>query len=178
MQAVLQRRYLDTVGFTATGTVHHTITDRLTNLGAHEGTDLLLHGATEPTNADDVRAELDHAWDAIHTHARPPDHAGSLIVLLAPPDVNPHAAATRAGLENLSRTLSIEWARHRIRAVTVHGNGDDSAAAEVVAYLAGPAGAYFSGCAITLRPPTGPRPSSPSASPAPPRTPPDPPPSG
>jgi hypothetical protein len=176
MQAVLQPRYLDDLGFTTTGTVHHTITDRITELGAEPGTDVLLHGAGTPTTATETRDALDQAWDAIHTHKRPPQTG--LIVLLTPPEANPHAAAARAGLETLSRTLSIEWAQHRIRAVTVHGNGDPHVTAEVVAYLAGPAGAYFSGCAITLRPPTGPRPSSPSASPAPPRTPPDPSPSG
>ena len=43
----------------------------------------------------------------------------ALIVLIAPPPGDPHHAAARAGLENLARTLSIEWARHRIRPVAI-----------------------------------------------------------
>jgi len=160
MPAVLKRQLLRGVGFTATGAVARPIRDRLAELEAHTGTDVLIHGATA----------LDDAWDAIHAHALPP--GPRLIVLLAPPPGDAHAAAARAGLENLSRTLSIEWARHGIRPVTILQNGDADAAAELVAYLAGPAGGYFSGCTFTLRPPTGPRPSPPSGSPAPPRTPP------
>ena len=104
-------------------TVHHTITERLDALGAHEGTDLLLHGADSPDHRDGA-ATPSTTPGTRSTPTRAHRQAGRLIVLLAPPDVNPHAAAARAGLENLSRTLSIEWARHRIRAVTVHGNGD------------------------------------------------------
>ncbi len=76
------------------------------------------------------------------------------IVYLAPsPDAGEHAGAARAGLENLARTLSIEWARHGITTVTI-APGTATAAGEVaalVAYLASPAGAYFSGCLLDLR---------------------------
>ncbi len=79
---------------------------------------------------------------------------GGRIVLVAPaPGAGEHADAARAGLENLARTLSIEWARHRITAVAV-APGDATAAGEVgelAAYLASPAGAYFSGCLLDLR---------------------------
>ncbi len=64
-----------------------------------------------------------------------------------------HAGAARAGLENLARTLSIEWARYSITAVAV-APGAATAADEVgalVAYLASPAGAYFSGCLLDMR---------------------------
>jgi NAD(P)-dependent dehydrogenase (short-subunit alcohol dehydrogenase family) len=66
-----------------------------------------------------------------------------------------HAAAARAGLENLARTLSIEWARHGVTPVAI-APGPDSSAGEVaalVAYLASPAGSYFSGCLLDLRGP-------------------------
>ena len=79
---------------------------------------------------------------------------GGRIVYIAPaPRDGAHAEAARAGLENLSRTLSIEWARHQTTTVTI-APGDDTAAQEVatlVAYLASPAGAYFSGCLLDLR---------------------------
>jgi hypothetical protein len=157
------------VGVTVRGTAPG-VAARLRELGAHAGTDVLVHGAGVPADADGVRAALDEAWDAIRDVRLPP--SPGLIVLLAPPPGDAHRAAARAGLENLARTLSTEWARHAIRAVTVLQGGDPRATAELVAYLASPAGAYYSGCAITLRPPTGPPPSPPSASPEPPRTPP------
>jgi NAD(P)-dependent dehydrogenase (short-subunit alcohol dehydrogenase family) len=78
---------------------------------------------------------------------------GGRIVYLAPP----HGAGERsgpalAGLENLSRTLSIEWARHGVTAVTI-APGAATTPGEVgalAAYLASPAGAYFSGCLLDL----------------------------
>jgi NAD(P)-dependent dehydrogenase (short-subunit alcohol dehydrogenase family) len=82
---------------------------------------------------------------------------GGRIVYLAPrPHAGEYADATRAALENLARTLSIEWARHAITSVAI-APGEDTAADEVaalVAYLASPAGAYFSGCLLDLRGPT------------------------
>ncbi|HXO18740.1 MAG TPA: hypothetical protein VOA87_02320, partial [Thermoanaerobaculia bacterium] len=81
---------------------------------------------------------------------------GGRIVYLAPAaDTGEHAGAARAGLENLARTLSVEWARHAITAVTI-APGSATTAGEVarlVAYLASPAGAYFSGCLLDLRGP-------------------------
>jgi NAD(P)-dependent dehydrogenase (short-subunit alcohol dehydrogenase family) len=80
--------------------------------------------------------------------------AGGRIVLLAPtPDAGEHADAACAGLENLARTLSTEWARYGITTVAI-APGVQAAAEEVaalVAYLAAPAGAYFSGCLLDLR---------------------------
>jgi NAD(P)-dependent dehydrogenase (short-subunit alcohol dehydrogenase family) len=173
---VLRPGILAGAGITLSGAVPAAVGARLRELGAGKGTDALVHAAAPPRDADGVRAALDEAWDAIRASGMPP--GPRLIVLLAPPPGDAHHAAARAGLENLARTLSIEWAQHGIRPVAVLPGGDDEATAELVAYLASPAGAYFSGCAITLRPPTGPRPSPPSASPAPPRTPPAPSPSG
>jgi NAD(P)-dependent dehydrogenase (short-subunit alcohol dehydrogenase family) len=79
---------------------------------------------------------------------------GGRIVYLAPaPGAGAHADAARAGLENLARTLSIEWARSQVTAVAI-APGDATEASEVAAltaYLASPAGAYFSGCLFDLR---------------------------
>ncbi len=93
--------------------------------------------------------------------------AGGRIVYLAPgrgprarggaPNVTDgtYADGVRAGLENLSRTLSIEWARHSITTVTILPACGDPVrggeAAALTAYLASPAGAYFSGCLLDLR---------------------------
>ena len=79
---------------------------------------------------------------------------GGRIVFVAPgPQAGEHAEAARAGLENLSRTLAIEWARHRTTTVTIAPGAATSAqaVAALVAYLASPAGAYFSGCLLDLR---------------------------
>jgi hypothetical protein len=96
-----------------------------------------------------VRAALDGAWDVIQPLATAP----MLIVILAPPPGDAHHEAARAGLENLARTLSIEWARLGIRPVAVHPGAATPAGevAELAAFLASPAGAYYSGCRFDLR---------------------------
>ncbi len=168
--AVLKPTLLQGVGITVTGRAMAEMERRLTELGAVAGTDVLVHAADPPTSAQGVQDALDHAWDAIRAHKLPP--SPGLIVLIAPPPGDAHHQAARAGLENLARTLSVEWARHGIRPVTILPGSDPETTAELVAFLASKAGAYYAGCAFTLRPPTGPRRSPPSASPARRRTPP------
>jgi NAD(P)-dependent dehydrogenase (short-subunit alcohol dehydrogenase family) len=88
--------------------------------------------------------------------SEPPARRGGRIVYLTPsPDAGEYADAARAGLENLARTLSIEWARHGITTVTIAPGAGTSAGevAALTAYLASPAGAYFSGCLLDLRGP-------------------------
>ena len=73
---------------------------------------------------------------------------GGLIVLLAPPPGDAHAEAARAGLENLARTLRSSGRGYAIRPVTLPPGDDDEPAAEVaelVAFLASPAGAVLRG---------------------------------
>jgi NAD(P)-dependent dehydrogenase (short-subunit alcohol dehydrogenase family) len=113
-------------------------------VGAHSG-------------VDGVRAALDGAWLAIRPVANrawiePGGAEGGRILLLAPRPGDAHAEAARAGLENLARTLSVEWARFGIRPVAVLPGAGSTAGevAELAAYLASPAGAYYSGCAFTL----------------------------
>ena len=149
MPAVLRPQLLTGVGTTVTGDRAAQIEQRLHDLGAHEGHDVLVHAAPPPADADGVRAALDGAWDAIRAHMLPP--AEGLIVLIAPPPGDAHHAAARAGLENLARTLSIEWARHGIRPVAILPGGDAGAVAELAAFLASQAGAYYAGCVFTLR---------------------------
>jgi NAD(P)-dependent dehydrogenase (short-subunit alcohol dehydrogenase family) len=122
------------------------------NLLVLDGADLFARGG--------LRACLDAAWNvtrAVVNHAFLPaglSPSTRRIVYLAPvSDAGEHADAARAGLENLGRTLSVEWARHGVTLVTI-APGEATAAGEVAAlcaYLASPAGAYFSGCLLDLR---------------------------
>ena len=78
---------------------------------------------------------------------------GGKIVFLAPAEgAGRHALAARAGLENLARTLSVEWARYGIRTTAVAPGPRTRAGelASLVAYLASPAGDYFSGCVLAM----------------------------
>jgi NAD(P)-dependent dehydrogenase (short-subunit alcohol dehydrogenase family) len=105
-----------------------------------------------------LRAATDGAWVVTRAVANAcwiGDDAGTggKILLLAPrPGDGPHAEAGRAALENMARTLSIEWSRHGIRTAALvpapATPGDDVAA--LVAYLVSPAGDYFSGCRLDL----------------------------
>jgi NAD(P)-dependent dehydrogenase (short-subunit alcohol dehydrogenase family) len=102
---------------------------------------------------------LQASWELTHAVANEAflarGRAGRILYIAPAPGVGAHAEAARAGLENLARTLSIEWARHRVTPVTI-APGAQTAAAEVAvlcAYLASPAGAYFSGCLLDLRGP-------------------------
>jgi NAD(P)-dependent dehydrogenase (short-subunit alcohol dehydrogenase family) len=74
---------------------------------------------------------------------------GGKVVLVAPRDDAP----TSAALENLARTLSIEWARYGITptAILPGAATSDDEVAQLIAFLASPAGDYYSGCAFTLR---------------------------
>jgi citronellol/citronellal dehydrogenase len=121
--------------------------------GEHERRD----GTDAARNA--LVACLDASWNvtrAVANRAFLPEARGGRIVYLAPPaGAGEHAVAALAGLENLARTLSIEWARHAITTVAI-APGAATAPGEVAAltaYLASPAGAYFSGCLLDLRGP-------------------------
>ena len=101
-----------------------------------------------------MQAALDGAWLTVRPVARAAmiDHGGGLVVLVAPRPGSPEAEAARAGLENMARTLSVEWARFAVRPVAILP-GDATGPAEVAelaAFLASPAGGYYSGCAFTL----------------------------
>jgi NAD(P)-dependent dehydrogenase (short-subunit alcohol dehydrogenase family) len=100
---------------------------------------------------------LDASWNVTRAVANraflPAGHGGRIVYLAPPRDLGEHADAARAGLENLARTLSIEWARHRVTTVAITpgaGGGARTEVAALTAYLASPAGAYFSGCLLDL----------------------------
>ena len=99
------------------------------------------------------RDVLDGAWLALRPRRRsawiePGELPGGKLLLIAPPPCDAGAEAARAGLENLARTLSIEWARYGIRtAALLPGPETDPAeVAELAAFLASRAGDYYSGC--------------------------------
>jgi NAD(P)-dependent dehydrogenase (short-subunit alcohol dehydrogenase family) len=141
----------------------------LTELG---GIDLLVVGAGSMFIAQSVqdqqaicagarsslRACVQGAWNltrAVVTLAFLPGGRGRILYMAPTAAAGEHAGAARAGLENLARTLSIEWARHGIRALTIAPAEDtpEDELAALAAYLASPAGDYFSGCLLDL---TGP----------------------
>jgi citronellol/citronellal dehydrogenase len=106
--------------------------------------------------AEALRATLEQAWRAIRAVVTGAliegQDDGRLVLVAPPPDAGPHATAARAALENLARTLSVEWARHGITAVAVWPGGDTTEAelAELACFLISPAGGYFSGCRFEL----------------------------
>lgn len=117
-----------------------------------------LFGAA-PAEDDELaplRAAADGAWTITRTVANAawigPERPGKLVLLAPAPGAGAHAEATRAALENLSRTLSIEWARFGIRTTTITpGTGTTvETLAALTAYLLSPAGDYFSGARLDL----------------------------
>src|SRR5581483_11961226 len=120
---------------------------------------LPLHGLVFDARAtfagggrDGLREALRLAWLAIRAIATGALIAGehpAKVTLIAPgSDAGLHCEAARTGLENLARTLSVEWARFGVTAVTVCPGASTSQdeLAQLVGFLHSPAGEYFSGC--------------------------------
>lgn len=131
-----------------------------------------------------VTLNLEGTWlmtHAVATRAMIPAGGGKIVnVTLSPHHGLPgmaHSAAARAAVENMTRTLSIEWARFGIRLTAIAPGhfatealrkyprpvyegvaqtvplgrlGDPAEQAWLVAYLASAAGDYFSGAVITV----------------------------
>jgi citronellol/citronellal dehydrogenase len=132
-----------------------------------------------------VGLNLEGTWlmtHAVATKAMIPEGRGGKIisVTLSPHHGLPgmaHSSAARAGVENLMRVLSIEWARFNIRTTALAAGhfgtdalkkyprpvyegvartvplqrlGEPEEHAWLVAYLASPAGDYYSGSVLTL----------------------------
>ena len=119
---------------------------------------------------------------AAATKALIPQGGGKVIsVTLSPHHGMPgmvHSGAARAAVENMTRTLSVEWARHRVKLCALAAGqfdtetlrtkypreivenvaatvplgrlGTEEEMAWLVAYLASPAGDFFSGTVITI----------------------------
>lgn len=115
-----------------------------------------MFAAVPPETSQPLRAALDGAWvltRAVVTAAMiGRERGGKVVYLVPPPDAGCFARATADGLENLARTLSVEWARHQVRLTTLVPGARTSEAElhGLVAYLASPAGDYFSGTRLEL----------------------------
>jgi citronellol/citronellal dehydrogenase len=131
-----------------------------------------------------VRLNLIGTWlmsHAVATKSMIPNEGGKIIsVTLSPHHGLPgmaHSSAARAGVENLMRVLSIEWARFNIRTTAIASGhfrtdalkkypqpvqdsvartvplqrlGEAEEQAWLIAFLASPAGDYYSGDVITV----------------------------
>jgi NAD(P)-dependent dehydrogenase (short-subunit alcohol dehydrogenase family) len=121
--------------------------------------DVLVIDAASSFEPGVLGERLQSAWAltrAVFNLALLPAREGGRLIYLAPRDgAGERSRAASAGLENLSRTLSIEWARHGVTAVTIAPGRltEPGEVAALAAYLASPAGAYFSGCLLDLRGP-------------------------
>jgi citronellol/citronellal dehydrogenase len=166
-------------------------------LDRHGGCDVLVNnaGGQYMSPAEDitpkgfrtvVRLNVEGTWlmsHAVATRAMIPDARGGKIlnVTLSPHNGLPgmaHSSAARAAVENLTRVLSIEWARFGIRltalaaghfgtdtlrtkyprpvvegvagTVPLQRLGEPEEFAWLVAFLASPAGDYLSGAVLTI----------------------------
>jgi citronellol/citronellal dehydrogenase len=132
-----------------------------------------------------VRLNVEGTWlmtHAVATKAMMSGRGGKIVnVTLSPHHGLPgmaHSSAARAAVENLTRVLSIEWARYGIRLTAIAAGhfdtetlrtkyppavvegvagtvplgrlGTEQELAWLVAYLASPAGDYFSGAILTI----------------------------
>jgi NAD(P)-dependent dehydrogenase (short-subunit alcohol dehydrogenase family) len=136
---------------------------RLTDLGASvvaEGpADAIVYDAAAAFGEGGqagLRDASARGWTAIRDVANDtliPDDRGGKVVVIAPrPDAGAFAGAARAALENLARTLSVEWARYGITATVITpGNATtDDEIAQLACFLVSPGGDYFSGCRFSL----------------------------
>lgn len=102
-----------------------------------------------------LMAMLERAWAAVHEVSERliASEAAAKVLLVAPlPNAGPQAGAARAALENLARTLSVEWARFQITTCAILPGASTSTAQlrELVGFLLSPAGDYFTGCALEM----------------------------
>lgn len=133
---------------------HGTTLEQALALGAEVVTDDPAAFVADLRGAEGYDEALGAAWDAVrdafHAGLR---ERGGIVVLIAPRPAGAWAAALRAALENTARTTSVEWARFGVRPVAVlpGPRTSDEEVDALVAWLLSPAGAYFSGCALTTR---------------------------
>jgi NAD(P)-dependent dehydrogenase (short-subunit alcohol dehydrogenase family) len=123
--------------------------------GTDERVDALVHDAGAAFGGGGsaaLAAALEDTWHAVSSVAVAsliPGGRGGKVVLIAPDEsAGWFAGAVRDGLENLARTLSVEWARYGITvtAIAPAGGAGPSDVALLCAYVLSPAGDYFSGC--------------------------------
>jgi NAD(P)-dependent dehydrogenase (short-subunit alcohol dehydrogenase family) len=163
--SILRAGVLDGVRVAWAGAGRDELADELERLGASvcqpstdgELTGVVFDGRTTfgAGGKDGLMALLEQAWAAVHevssrliASQRP-----AKVLLIAPPaDAGPQSAAARAALENLARTLSVEWARYTITttAILPGASTTPEELRDLACFLLSPAGDYFSGCALEL----------------------------
>ncbi len=125
---------------------------------AHGPLDALHHdagGAFGAGGPQGLSVALEESWRAIAAVANGaliPAQGGKVVLTAPRPDAGAHAGAAREALENLARTLSVEWARYRITTTAIlpgRACSEDDLG-ELVAFLVSPAGEYYSGCRFEL----------------------------
>ena len=124
----------------------------------HGPIDALHHdagGAFGAGGGEGLTAALEESWRAVAAVANGaliPAKAGKVVLTAPRPDAGAHADAAREALENLARTLSVEWARYGITTSAILPGRACSAddLGELVAFLVSPAGEYYSGCRFEL----------------------------
>jgi citronellol/citronellal dehydrogenase len=132
-----------------------------------------------------IELNVQGTWQMTHaaaTKAFIPQRGGKVVSITVSPHMGfpgmVHTGAARAAVENMMRTLSVEWARFGVRLVAVAVGqfdtetlrtkypkavvdnvagtvpagrlGTEEEMAWLVAYLASPAGDFYSGCVITI----------------------------
>jgi NAD(P)-dependent dehydrogenase (short-subunit alcohol dehydrogenase family) len=100
-------------------------------------------------------AALDRAWAAVREVAVgaliEPERPGKIVLVAPGSEAGALAGSAAAGLENLARTLSVEWARYQVSAVMVaRGTATTAQVGTLVAFLISEAGEYLSGCRLEL----------------------------
>jgi NAD(P)-dependent dehydrogenase (short-subunit alcohol dehydrogenase family) len=98
---------------------------------------------------------LEQSWRTIAAVAGAaliPARQGKVVLIAPSNEAGAHAGAARAALENLARTLSIEWARYGITttAILPARTSDQDDVGDLVAFLLSAAGDYYSGCRFEL----------------------------
>jgi citronellol/citronellal dehydrogenase len=132
-----------------------------------------------------IELNVQGTWQMTHaaaTKAFIPQRGGKVVSLTVSPHSGfpgmVHTGAARAAVENMMRTLSVEWARFQVKLVAIAVGqfdtetlrtkypkavvdnvantvplgrlGTEEEMAWLVAYLASPAGDFFSGCVLTI----------------------------
>lgn len=170
--ALLARNLLAGRRIAVGGTLLGPLTERLAALGAElealapadlpDDEGRVGEWATQraPLDALLYRSAADEQTDAIWAAVREvavgaliPGQNHGKIVLVGPTAAGDgRASALRAALENLARTLSIEWARYGVTVVMIAPGASttDQELAELVGFVVSEAGAYLSGCRLEL----------------------------
>lgn len=127
--------------------------------GAHGPLDVLVYDAAPSFGAggpEAVMVTIHDAWQTIREVAVgafiDSPQPSKIVLLGPPPGAGSHAQAVASALENVARTLSVEWARYAVTVVMVaRGEGaGERELAELVCFLSSRGGEYFSGCRLDV----------------------------